>query len=87
MIEGRQRVDLVDPGRNFIKKQLFLNLGNVLKNMVSFQIPRCTHMGVKMNYNRIDKTFECPAHGTRFNQSGEVINGPAKRDSKSKKFD
>ena len=40
-----------------------------------------------MNYNRIDKTFECPAHGTRFNQSGEVINGPAKRDSKSKKFD
>ncbi|MDD7735855.1 MAG: FAD-dependent oxidoreductase [Bacilli bacterium] len=87
MIEGGQRVDLVDPGRNFIKKQLFLNLGNVLKNMLSFQIPRCTHMGVKMKYNRIDKTFECPAHGTRFNQLGEVINGPAKKDSKSKIFD
>lgn len=87
MIEGKEGIKLVSPQRWFIKKQLFSNLKTTLVNMLTFRRPRCTHLGVALKYNIIEKTYECPAHGSRFNMEGKVINGPAKKDSNSKKFD
>lgn len=86
MIEGKKEVKLVSPQRNFIKKQLWVNLKTTLTNMVTFRRPRCTHLGVALKYNSIDKTYECPSHGSRFNMEGKTINGPAKKNSNSDKF-
>ena len=87
LIEKNEKVPLVNPMRCLIRKQLFINIGNVFKNMFTFRTPRCTHMGVALKYNRFDNTYECPAHGTRFDRHGNVINGPSKRDSHSKDID
>lgn len=37
----------------------------------------CPHLGAILHWNAEEKSFDCPAHGSRFTPNGEVINGPA----------
>lgn len=38
---------------------------------------RCPHMGCKLLFNEVDKTWDCPCHGSRYNIKGDVIFGPS----------
>ncbi len=39
----------------------------------------CTHLRCIVNWNEVEKKFECPCHGAKFNQNGEVLEGPPPR--------
>ena len=42
----------------------------------------CTHMGTELNFNSAEKTWDCPAHGGRYNIEGRLLEGPPKHNLK-----
>ncbi|KAA0942214.1 FAD-dependent oxidoreductase [Streptomyces apricus] len=38
---------------------------------------RCTHLGCLVAFNRAERAWECPCHGSRFGTDGAVLQGPA----------
>jgi nitrite reductase/ring-hydroxylating ferredoxin subunit len=41
--------------------------------------PRCTHLGGRLRWNAVERTWDCPLHGSRFAPDGCLLEGPATR--------
>lgn len=39
----------------------------------------CTHQGCQVAFNPVERSWDCPCHGSRFGIDGQVLDGPATR--------
>ncbi len=84
MICGRKNEyeDVYSPSRRIIHPQLALNILESVKGLITPTVPRCPHMGCALKYNKMEHSWDCPCHGSRFEENGNIINNPAKDDMK-----
>lgn len=45
--------------------------------------PVCTHAGCIVAWNDAEKSWDCPCHGGRYDNSGKVLTGPPRKDLKA----
>ena len=39
-------------------------------------IPYCKHLGCELSWNNLEKTWDCPCHGSRYDYNGKIISEP-----------
>lgn len=86
-VQGKENefAALFSPSRNIIKPQLAVNAFEAMKGILHFsRHSRCSHMGCVLQWNSAEQTWECPCHGSRFNQDGELLDNPARNPMKKK---
>ncbi len=71
-----------DPSRTILRPQLFINIFESAIGILTPTSPRCSHLGCALKYNRVEHTWDCPCHGSRFTEHGELIDNPATDDMK-----
>lgn len=72
--------EVFDPSRGFMKPQLLVNGFESAKNLLTPSKKRCPHLGCALKWNCAEHSWDCACHGSRFSESGEVLDNPANGD-------
>ena len=77
--------ELFNPSRGMLRPQLGKNLVHSAWNLIRPTVPRCPHMGCALKWNRQERSWDCPCHGSRFSEDGKLLDNPAEGDLKQRK--
>ncbi len=72
-------LNVFNPERGMMGKQLFLNAAHSALGLINPIPRRCTHLGCALSWNGAEHSWDCPCHGSRFDQCGHVLENPAMR--------
>lgn len=73
--------DIFSPSRSILKPQLFVNTIETLTNFIYPTVKRCPHLGCALKWNKAEHSWDCPCHGSRFNEDGTLIDNPSTGDA------
>lgn len=82
MIKGikNEFEELYSPSRSILHPQLAVNIFESTRGLLTPTTPRCPHLGCALKYNREEHSWDCPCHGSRFDEKGKLLNNPATKD-------
>lgn len=63
--------------RTPLRPQLLSNSGHALAGWLTPTVPRCPHLGCALRWNAAEHSWDCPCHGSRFGENGELLDDPA----------
>lgn len=84
LITGKENpyAEVFSPSRSILHPQLSINAFEAITNLLSFSTKRCPHMGCALKWNPYEHTWDCPCHGSRFEENGKLIDNPSTGDLK-----
>jgi hypothetical protein len=84
LIQERENpyASLFSPSRSILHPQLAINGIETTCNLLRPTKPRCPHLGCALQWNEAEHSWDCPCHGSRFDEEGRVLNNPATDDLK-----
>ena len=71
------------PSRTILRPQLAINAWESTTNLLTPTTKRCPHLGCALKWNPKEHSWDCPCHGSRFTESGQLIDNPATGDLKN----
>ncbi len=79
MVQGIENpyTSVFHPGRSIFSGQLVCNVTESAINLLTPTVPRCPHMGCALKWNPVERSWDCPCHGSRFAQDGSLLDNPA----------
>ena len=69
--------EVFSPSRSMLRPQLAANAASAALNLLTPTRPRCPHLGCALKYNPQERSWDCPCHGSRFSETGELLDNPA----------
>lgn len=69
-----------DPARPMLLMPLLANIGVTAANLLWPTAKRCSHLGCALHYNKLEHSWDCACHGSRFSEEGKCLNNPAMKD-------
>ncbi len=87
MVRGKKSefAEVFSPQRSILKPQLAVNGFEAVMNLLTPTPKRCPHLGCALKWNRAEHTWDCPCHGSRFEESGKLIDNPSTGNAKVRK--
>lgn len=82
MIRGKKNefAEVFSPSRHILRKQLVFNAVSAAGGLLYPTVKRCPHLGCALKWNKNERTWDCPCHGSRFSRDGKLLNNPATGD-------
>lgn len=79
MVLGKENefADVFNPSRSMLKLQLLVNGFEATKSLLTISKKRCPHLGCALKWNKAERSWDCPCHGSRFTEEGRVLDNPA----------
>ena len=69
--------EIFNPSRSILRPQLLVNGFEAVKNLLNPSTRRCPHLGCALKWNPAERSWDCPCHGSRFAETGTVLDNPA----------
>ncbi len=82
LVQGKENLyaEVFSPSRSILRPQLAVNALESTMGILTPTVPRCPHLGCALKYNPAEHTWDCPCHGSRFDEYGGLIDNPATDD-------
>lgn len=84
LVTGKENpyAPMFSPSRTILRPQLAVNAFEAITNLLTISKKRCPHLGCALKWNPQEHSWDCPCHGSRFTESGKLIDNPATGDIK-----